>query len=108
HIVPVTFALDGELVYTAVDHKPKRHDRLQRLANLRQQPRCALLVDHYESDWRRLWWVRADGQADIVDEPDPAHPGLVALARRYAPYRNTAPRGPLIIVTVVRWASWAA
>ncbi|HUH06357.1 MAG TPA: TIGR03668 family PPOX class F420-dependent oxidoreductase [Egibacteraceae bacterium] len=108
HIVPVTFALDGDLVYTAVDHKPKRHDRLQRLANLRQQPRCALLVDHYESDWRQLWWVRADGQADIVDEPDPTHPGLVALARRYAPYRNTAPRGPLIIITVGSWVSWAA
>ena len=74
HIVPVVFAVDGDVVWTAVDDaKPKRSPRLQRLANLRAEPRCALLVDHEDDDWTRLWWVRADGVAEIVDAAD--HPG---------------------------------
>ena len=60
HVVPIVFALVGETVFSAVDAKPKRSRDLQRLANVRADPRCALLVDHYEDDWRRLWWVRAD------------------------------------------------
>lgn len=108
HVVPVTFALTADLVYTAVDRKPKRHRQLARLANLRHEPRCALLADHYADNWRQLWWVRADGQATIVDEPRADHPGLAALAARYPAYREVAPAGPLICVTVTRWSGWSA
>ena len=34
HIVPVTFAVDGDVVYSAVDAKPKRSTALKRLANV--------------------------------------------------------------------------
>lgn len=108
HLVPVTFAVDGDTVFTAVDAKPKRTSRLQRLDNLRSQPRCTLLVDHYDDDWSRLWWVRADGVARVIDAPDRAHPGLARLAARYAPYRQAMPDGPLIVVTVTRWTGWSA
>src|SRR5688500_19241557 len=77
----MVFALVDDTVYSAVDAKPKRSRRLQRLVNLRAHPRCALLVDHYEDDWRRLWWVRADGHGEVVDEPSAAHPGIRALVR---------------------------
>lgn len=108
HIVPVTFAADDDIIYTAVDAKPKRSRRLQRLENLRVEPRCALLVDHYNGDWSRLWWVRADGHADVIDEPAPAERGLHLLADRYGTYRQTPPTGPLIVVTVTRWTGWSA
>lgn len=108
HLVPVTFAVDGDTIYTAVDAKPKRTTRLQRIENLRAHPRCTLLVDRYDDDWSRLWWVRADGDADVVEDPDPSHPGLVLLADRYPPYAETPPDGPLIVIAVVRWNAWAA
>jgi PPOX class probable F420-dependent enzyme len=57
------FVLVGVMIYSAVDAKPKRSARLQRLANVASEPRCSLLVDHYEDDWSKLWWVRADGEA---------------------------------------------
>ena len=69
HVVPIVFALVGDTVFSAVDAKPKRSTDLQRLANVRADARCALLVDHYDDDWRRLWWVRADGTAEVVDAP---------------------------------------
>src|SRR5579884_3748103 len=62
HLVPITFALlDSHTLVTAVDHKPKRTRALVRLANIEANPRVSALVDHYEADWERLWWVRADG-----------------------------------------------
>lgn len=108
HVVPITFAVDGDTIHTAVDAKPKRHSRLQRLVNLAHQPRCAVLADHYDDDWRYLWWVRADGDATVVDEPDPDGAAVALLAVRYPAYRHTPPQGPLISVRVARWAGWAA
>jgi PPOX class probable F420-dependent enzyme len=107
HVVPMVFALVEDTVYSAVDAKPKRSRGLQRLANIRADPRCALLVDHYEDDWRRLWWVRADGYGEVVDEPSGTHRGIQALVRRFSQYRDDPPAGPLLVVTVERWSGWA-
>jgi PPOX class probable F420-dependent enzyme len=108
HVVPVVFAVVNQVVYTAVDAKRKRTQKLQRLANLRRDARCCLLVDHYQDDWSGLWWVRADGRGSVVDDPPSGHPGLVALGDRYPQYRNTPPDGPLLAVTVDRWSGWSA
>ena len=108
HVVPIVFALVDDTVYSAVDAKPKRTDRLQRLANLRADPRCALLVDHYSDDWRQLWWVRADGHASVLDAVPAEHPGISALVRRFPRYRDEPPSGPLLVIVVERWSGWTA
>lgn len=108
HLVPVTFAVVGDVVWTAVDAKPKSTRRLQRLTNVAAHPAVSLLVDHYGDDWSSLWWVRADGRASIV-EGDGAEAGaaLGALAEKYAQYAQPPP-GPLIRVAVTTWRSWTA
>lgn len=108
HLVPVVFAADGDVLYTVVDHKPKRTQRLQRLVNLRHDPRCSLLADHFEQDWTRLWWVRAEGRAAVLDDAPADHPGRRALAQRHSAYRVQPPDGPLIVVTITRWSGWSA
>ena len=108
HVVPIVFALVDDTVFSAVDAKPKRSTALQRLANVRAEPRCALLVDHFEDDWRRLWWVRADGVGEVVDAPTVEHPGIQALVQRFPQYRDEPPSGPLVVVTVQRWTGWAS
>lgn len=110
HLVPITFALAGpDLVVTAVDDKPKRHDHLQRLRNLDHEPRVSLLADHYADTWNELWWVRADGRAR-VEPPGSAdwRDGIAALAARYPAYARRTPTGPVIAVDVARWVGWAA
>jgi len=108
HVVPVTFAMADDLIYTSVDAKPKRGGRLQRLRNILANPHVAVLADHYEADWDRLWWVRADGLATIQDHPD-SIPGLPELlAERYPQYRDCPPKGPVIRIAVRRWSGWAA
>jgi PPOX class probable F420-dependent enzyme len=107
HLVPVVFALDGEVIYTAVDAKPKSTLELRRLANIEANPAVTLLVDHYDEDWTRLWWVRADGLARIASEPERSL-ALALLARRYPQYRDEPPPGPVIAVDVSRWSGWTA
>jgi len=106
HLVPVTFALRGNVVFTAVDHKPKRGNDLRRLRNIGEHPEVCLLADHYEEDWSRLWWVRADGVAEVLTGDERDEP-LTALAAKYAQYAERQPAGPVIRIGVFAWRGWA-
>jgi PPOX class probable F420-dependent enzyme len=109
HLVPIAFAVDGETIYHAVDHKPKRTRDLRRLANIEANPAVAVLVDHYDDDWSALWWVRADGAGRVI-EADTAE-GSAAIDRlveRYEQYRERRPEGPVVAVDVARWSGWSA
>ncbi len=109
HVVPVVFALDGDTVLIAVDHKPKRTTALKRLANVRANPRVALLADHYDDDWDALWWVRADG-VGTVWEPGATQSlrAVDLLGERYPQHRAAPPEGPVLEVAVTRWSGWSA
>lgn len=107
-VVPIVFAVVGDTIVHAVDHKPKRTRALARLADIAANPRVSVLADHYDEDWRRLWWVRADGTARVVAVEDAeGSTALEQLAQRYAPYVEHRPRGPVIVVDVARWSGWA-
>jgi len=109
HLVPITFAVDGDQIVTAVDHKPKRTTQLRRLDNIAANPEVGVLADHYEDDWSTLWWARADGQARIVEPGVPEHERAVsALAARYAQYEERRPNDGVIVISVSRWSGWRA
>jgi PPOX class probable F420-dependent enzyme len=110
HVVPVAFAVAGETVYSAVDAKPKGTTSLRRLANVRENPASALLVDHYDdADWSALWWVRADGTGRVLDVGEPeADRAIELLAARYVQDREQRPPGPVLAVDVQRWSGWSA
>ena len=108
HVLPVVFALDGDAVWLVVDEKPKRHRRLQRLVNVGAEPRVSLLVDSYDEDWSRLWWVRADGRARVVDGGPELERAVGLLLDRYPQEREQLPMGPALAVEVERWRHWSA
>lgn len=107
HVVVVTFALldEGALV-TAVDAKPKRTTELQRLRNIAATPWGSLLVDHYDEDWGRLWWVRLDCDATVESEEPRRTELCQPLVAKYPQYRTEPPGGPVILLTVRSTASW--
>ncbi|MGC5166403.1 TIGR03668 family PPOX class F420-dependent oxidoreductase [Luteimicrobium sp. DT211] len=107
-VVPVTFALVGDELVTAVDQKPKTTTRLRRLRDIAENPRVAVLADRYDDDWARLWWVRADGVAAVETEGPAREAALAALANRYAQYVADPPRGPVVRIRVERWTGWSA
>ena len=108
HLVVVTFAVEGDRIYSAVDAKPKRTRDLKRLRNIEADPRVAVLADHYEDEWSRLWWVRADATAEIIEDPAATAGPIALLRERYRQYRANPPEGPVIAMTVHRWTGWSA
>ena len=114
HIVPICFVYDGKLFYTAVDRKPKRvpPERLARLRNIRAVSRIALLIDEYDDDWTRLWYVLIRGKAQLI--PKSAHREYASAIRKlrakYAQYAQgmLADDAPIIRITPERATFWGA
>ena len=108
--VPIVFARSAAVLFSPIDGKPKRAGELARERNLRADPRVALLLDHYEDDWERLWWLRVEGRAEVVLAA--AHPrALEALRAKYPQYARVPissgePR--LLRIAILRVSSWRA
>ena len=108
HLVPFVFVVDERSIISVVDHKPKRTRELQRLRNISVHPRVSVLVDHYEEDWSRLWWVRADGQARVVREGAELEKCITLLTGSYPQYELNRPQGPAIVIDIERITGWSA
>jgi len=107
HVVPVTFAIEDETVFFAVDAKPKRTTNLKRLRNMAANPSVSLLIDHYEEDWSRLWWVRVDGRARVLTDEAQTQHAVDLLAGKYEQYRKARPSGPVVAVAIERISGWS-
>ena len=114
HVIPVCYALDDEALYFVADEKPKRRParELERLRNLRANPRVALVVDEWDEDWTRLAWVLVRGTATIVDEAAAHAAALVRLRARYPQYRAMAlddpATHPVVRIVPIRVRQWRA
>ena len=108
HLVPIVFALEGDTLYSAVDQKPKRSQKLRRIENARARPDVTILVDHYEEDWGRLWWIRLRGRARVLDDGDEREHALALLREKYSQYIKEPPDGPVLAVDVTEVREWQA
>jgi PPOX class probable F420-dependent enzyme len=106
HLVPFTFVAVAppRTLWSAVDEKPKQTRELRRLGNIRRDPRVTVLAQHYEADWSRLWWVRAEGRAAIHDQP---LRGLEqSITARYPSYQDQR-LGPWLAITLENLVGWS-
>jgi PPOX class probable F420-dependent enzyme len=109
-VVPVCYAFDGAAFFSAIDAKPKaRAGRdLQRVRNIRENPRVSLAIDHYADDWQELRWVIVQGTAEILTAGGDYARGVALLLDKYAQYRAMGldPQAMIKVTprTVIRWA----
>lgn len=106
-MVPICFALVGQHLVSAVDHKPKRVGQLRRLDDMVARGGATVLIDHYDDhDWTALWWIRVRGRAEVLssDSTD-AVTALDALCAKYPQYAQQRPGGPVyrIALDELRW-----
>jgi PPOX class probable F420-dependent enzyme len=106
-VLPVTFALAGEAVWSAIDEKPKRSPEPARVRRLRRRPEAALCVDVYSDDWSQLAWVQLLGRVEWL-AVEQGGEGMAALAAKYEPYAGRTPPGPLMRLAVERAVYWRA
>jgi PPOX class probable F420-dependent enzyme len=106
HVVPLCFVLHGETLYWAVDQKPKASRDVKRLSNIRVNAAAQVVVDHYEEDWTKIWWVRLTGRARVLEDGPEAGRAMALLAGKFSQYRDQPPQGPAVAIDVTRWSSW--
>ncbi|MEO8696226.1 MAG: TIGR03668 family PPOX class F420-dependent oxidoreductase [Acidimicrobiales bacterium] len=109
-LVPITFALSGPIIVTAIDHKPKQTRQLRRLDNITRDPRVTVLMDHYDdNEWSALWWVRMRGLATVIEDGPRFASAVAQLVAKYPQhYGRTPPQGPVIEITVTDVRTWSA
>jgi PPOX class probable F420-dependent enzyme len=106
-VLPVTFAVADDAVWSAIDRKPKRTPEPARVRWLRRRPEAALVVDFYDEDWSALAWVQLLGTVEVI-EIDAGGPAAEALTAKYPQYRSDPPPGPLLRLGVERALHWRA
>jgi len=108
-LVPVVYALaDDHTLFIPVDTvKAKTSTRLQRLENIRSDPRATLLVDAYDADWSRLWWVRINGEGMEATADDLGRFASL-LADRYPQYTDAVSIVGGIVLKPLEVTGWTA
>ena len=109
HVIPIVFAADSRALYTPIDGKPKRlaPRALKRVRNIADNPKVAVVVDHYDEDWARLGWLLVAGSASIVEAGSRYAAGRRLLEEKYPQYRLMPLEGrPLLVIVPNRVTSW--
>jgi PPOX class probable F420-dependent enzyme len=110
HVVPVCVASAGDTLVSAIDEKPQEvpPETLRRWRDISENPRVALVFDHYREDWDRLGWVQVRGTAALCQPADDAHrEGVAALRAKYDQYETHAlETRPLIRIAPGSVRSW--
>lgn len=105
-VVPVCFTWAGDMIWTAIDGKPKTTQFPSRLRDIGNDPKVSFTVDRWDEDWSRLAWLQARGRAHILPEGPEADRARTALRDKYPQYQTTPLEGPVIRIDVDNWVGW--
>ena len=109
HLIPVCFVSDGQNLYSVLDQKPKRGPLtgLRRVRNILANPQAALMVDHYEEAWDRLWYILVRGRAELLLEGQERVGAIGLLRQKYDQYQDMdIEANPVIKLTAQSIVTW--
>ena len=106
-MIPICFVFDGKNFYSPIDEKPKHTIKLKRLKNIAKNPNVALVIDHYDEDWRKLAYVLIFGKARVLHSGKLHRRAVIMLRQKYTQYRRMAiDSRPMIIIAVDKMTAW--
>jgi len=112
HNISICFWFDEvAYFYFVIDENPKRltGTGLKRMRNIAENPRVALIIDHYEEEWSYLAYVLIHGQAYVVEDPNEYMLALRNLRDKYPQYRTMVlsfERNPIVRIELERAHAW--
>ena len=109
HVIPFCFACDGENIYSVLDAKPKTSElrKLRRVRNILSNPQVSMVVDHYEADWTKLWYLMVTGRAELLEPCDEQRAAISLLRSKYPQYRDMdLDENPVIKIIPERATGW--
>ncbi|MDA1189939.1 MAG: TIGR03668 family PPOX class F420-dependent oxidoreductase [Chloroflexi bacterium] len=111
YVIPMCYALDDDVIYSALDLKPKRVEalNLKRVRNISENPSVALVIDDYSEDWDTLAYVLVHGTASLVLSKEEQQQAERLLRDKYPQYESLLPQGaPVLRIEIERVKSWGA
>jgi PPOX class probable F420-dependent enzyme len=118
HLVPVVFAFDGEHYYIPIDKKTKQEpckpEKLKRVKNIQTNPNIALLIDEYNEDWTKLYFVMIQGRASLISNMKEEQQNVLLLLERahkllsdkYQQYQKISIGAYLIMICPQKIITW--
>jgi PPOX class probable F420-dependent enzyme len=110
-VLPICYVLEGEMLCSPTDAKPKRVpvQRLKRLRNIQENPQVALVIDDYSDDWTQLAYVILHGRAEILTKGSVYTRAILALREKYPQYQQMPiDENPMIAIHLMHTVSWGA
>ena len=115
HLIPVVFVFDNDCYFIPIDEKTKRSkpENLKRTKNIQQNPNVALLIDEYNEDWGKLYFIMIQGKASIIGgkESDQNEPALLEkahklLSSKYVQYQEIGIGEYVIMIVPQKVITW--
>ena len=115
HLIPVVFVFDNNCYFIPIDEKHKRStpEKLRRTKNIRQNSNVVLLIDEYNEDWTKLYFIAIQGNAIIIggktlDQNEKVLLEKVhrLLYKKYLQYRKIGVGGYVIMIDPKKVISW--
>lgn len=113
YLVPVVFIYDGNNFYVPIDEKAKRSkpENLKRVKNIQTNPNVALLIDEYNEDWKKIWFIMIQGNASLINNIESKQNRLVQrvhrlLYEKYPQYQTTGVGKFCIMIRPQKVINW--
>jgi PPOX class probable F420-dependent enzyme len=118
HLVPIVFAWHSKVLWSPIDGKAKSGTRLTRIKNILANPVASVLLDEYDNNWSRLWWLRVDVMVQVItldnctdEQKTSTNAAISALIKKYPQYKDipvlTEP-ATIIAMAPKSFTSWQA
>ena len=96
YLVPVVFVLDNDndCYFIPIDEKTKRSrpENLKRVRNIQKNPNVALLIDEYNEDWTKLYFVMIQGKGSILGDKKLEQNEMLLLKKAHKLLRSKYPQ----------------
>ena len=118
HLVPVVFAYDNDrdFYFIPIDEKTKRSrpENLKRVRNIKENPNVALLIDEYNEDWTKLYFIMIQGKASIIGSNKKLDKNEMSLLKKahkllrnkYPQYQKTGVGEYVIMIMPQKVIAW--
>jgi PPOX class probable F420-dependent enzyme len=115
HLIPVVFVFDNDCYFIPIDKKHKRctPEKLRRTKNIQQNSNVVLLIDEYNEDWTKLYFIMIQGKASIIGGKKLEQYEMVLLEKahkllyeKYLQYEKIDVGGYVIMIDPTKVISW--
>jgi len=109
YVVPVVFVFHENSFFIPLDEKTKTVNsrKLKRVKNIEKNSNVTLLIDKYQNDWKKLFFLMIHGKATVIDGNsklmDKIHKLLIS---KYPQYKKIGIGNSCIMINPTKVTFW--